>query len=202
MVDAQCPYCFSTDEVPDEYAGRVHKCLTCGKTFTIKFVPALYRESATPVVVTPKKAIHMGLPSGKPRANRDGSEQPIDAQSREIFAELTEAATADSHDAPLRKSDPREPGLVDELNALDSALLLVKGVVGVWMVGLVAFSVYAVVSGNYVPSLMALGTVVLLAVGLNLLRVNNQAFTNVVRVLYDVQRKANRAGDERMKDEG
>ena len=103
MVNAQCPYCFATDEVPDEYAGRVHKCLTCGKTFTIKFVPALYRESATPVVVTPKKAIHMGLPSGKPRAKSNGSEQPIDTQSREIFAELTEAATTDSHDVPRRK---------------------------------------------------------------------------------------------------
>ena len=46
---------------------------------------------------------------------------------RAIFAELTEAATVDSPDVPQRKSDPREPGLVDELNSLDSALLLVKG---------------------------------------------------------------------------
>ena len=197
MVDAQCPYCFATDEVPDEYAGRVHKCLTCGKTFTIKFVPALYRESATPVVVTPKKAIHMGLPSGKPRAQSNGSEQPIDTQSREIFAELTEAATSDAHDAPRRTSDPREPGLVDELNALDTALLLVKGVVGAWMVGLVAFSIYAGVSRQYLAAAMALGTVVLLAVGLNLLRVSNQAFTNVVRVVIEVQHKVNRDSGEK-----
>jgi hypothetical protein len=195
MVNAQCPYCFVTDEVPDEYAGRVHKCLTCGKTFTIKFVPALYRESATPVVVTPKKAIHMGLPSGKPRAKSNGLEQPIDTQSREIFAELTEAATSDAGDAPRRTSDPREPSLVDELNALDTALLLVKGVVGIWMVGLVAFSAYAGISRQYLAVVMALGTVVLLAIGLHLLRVSNQSFTNVVRVVIEVQHKVNRMNE-------
>jgi hypothetical protein len=196
MVDAQCPYCFETDEVPDGYAGRVHKCLTCGKTFTIKFVPALYRESATPVVVTPKKAIHMGLPSGKPQANRSGAEQPIDTQSREIFAELTEAATADSPEAPPRKSDPREPGLVDELNSLDSALLLVKGVVGFSLVGLLAFTVYAGTTGQYLAAGLALGTILLLGVGLNLLRASYQAFTNVVRVLVDVERKIGRMDEE------
>ena len=43
---------------------------------------------------------------------------------------------------------------------------------------------------------MALGTVVLLAVGLNLLRVSNQAFTNVVRVVIEIQHKANRGSGE------
>jgi hypothetical protein len=145
--------------------------------------------------VTPKKAIHMGLPSGKPRAKSNGLEQPIDTQSREIFAELTEAATSDVHDAgnaPRRTSDSREPGLVDELNALDTALLLVKGVVGIWMVGLVAFSAYAGISRQYLAVVMALGTVVLLAIGLHLLRVSNQSFTNVVRVVIEVQHKVNR----------
>jgi hypothetical protein len=206
MVTAQCPYCFETDEVPDEYAGRVTKCLTCGKSFTIKFVPTLYRESATPVVVTPKKAIHMGLPkTGKSRATGNGfeqpndgppvAEQPIDAQSREIFAEITQTATVDSRETAREKNLP-EAGLVDDLNALDTALTLVKAVVGIWMVGLLAFCVYAGITAQYVPALAAFGLIVLLGVGLNLLRASGQAFTNIIRAILDIQRTTKRAADE------
>jgi hypothetical protein len=211
MVTAQCPYCFATDEVPDEYAGRVTKCLTCGKSFTIKFVPTLYRESATPVVVTPKKAIHMGLPkSGKPRAGANGFEQPnggppiqslpigghsIDAQSREIFAELTQTASVDSHET-ARERHPREASLVDDLTALDTALTLVKAAVGIWVVGLLAFCAYAAITGQYVPAVAALGLIVLLGVGLNLLRASRRAFTNIVRALLEIQRQTSRTAAE------
>ena len=197
MVNAQCPYCFVTDEVPDEYAGRVTKCLTCGKSFTIKFVPALYRESATPVVVTPKKAIHMGSSTtGKPRADRNGPEQPIDAQSREIFAEITETASVDSQETSPAKKPRRAAGLVDELDALDTAFMLVKVVVGIWMVGLLVFCCYAGINGQYVPAVTGVGVIVLLGVGLNLLRVSDRAFTNVVRTILDIQRKTSRAEGE------
>jgi hypothetical protein len=197
MVTAQCPYCFATDEVPDEYAGRVTKCLTCGKSFTIKFVPALYRESATPVVVTPKKAIHMGSSTpGKPRADGNGSEQPIDAQSRENFAEITETASVDSHETSRDKNPRREASLVDELDALGTALTLVKSVVGIWVVGLLAFCGYAGINGQYGVAVTALGVIVLLGVGLILLRVSDRAFTNVVRAILDVQRKTSRAAEE------
>jgi hypothetical protein len=198
MVNAQCPYCFVTDEVPDVYAGRVTKCLSCGKSFTIKFVPTLYRESATPVVVTPKKAIHMGLPStGKPRAFPNGEEQPIDAQSREIFAEITQHASADTEEAPKEKKEKtsrREGRLVDELNGLDTALTIVKAVVGIWIVGLLAFCVYAGIHAEYMATVAAFGVIVLLGAGLNLLRVIDQALTNVVRVLLDLKRMNSRTG--------
>jgi len=212
MVTAQCPYCFVTDEVPDEYAGRVTKCLTCGKSFTIKFVPTLYRESATPVVVTPKKAIHMGMPkAGKPRAAANGFEQPtdgpplaiqpIDAQSREIFAEITQTASVDSHETS-RENSPREASLVDELNSLDTALTLVKAVVGVWAVGLLAFCVYAGITGQVVPAVAAFGLIVLLGVGLHLLRISGRAFTNIVRAILDLQRTTSRAEDEQQLERG
>lgn len=197
MVTAQCPYCFATDEVPDEYAGRVTKCLTCGKSFTIKFVPTLYRESATPVVVTPKKAIHMGAStSGKPRAAGNGAEQPIDAQSREIFAEITETASVHAPESSPAKSSRPEASLVDELGALDTAFTLIKAAVGVWLVGLSAFCCYAGINGHYVQGLAAFGVIVLLGVALHVLRVSGRALTNVTRAILDVQREIQRAHGE------
>jgi hypothetical protein len=193
MVTAQCPYCFATDEVPDEYAGRVTKCLTCGKSFTIKFVPALYRESATPVVVTPKKAIHMGESKpGKPRPNRngdDGAERPIDVQSREIFAEMTQSASVESHGPAVGKIELREPSLVDDLQEIDSALTLAKTAVGFGIVGLIALCAYTAFIGQYVGAAACVGLAVVLFAVLNFLRASERAFTNIVRAVLEVKRK-------------
>lgn len=192
MVTAQCPYCFATDEVPDEYAGRVTKCLTCGKSFTIKFVPALYRESATPVVVTPKKAIHMGESKpGKPRPNRndDELERAIDAQSREIFAEMTQSAGVESHGPPVGKINLREPTLVDDLQEIDSALTLVKAVVGFGVVGLIALCAYTAFISQFVAAAACVGLAVVLFAVLNFLRVSERTFTNIVRTVLEVKRK-------------
>lgn len=204
MVTAQCPYCFATDEVPDEYAGRVTKCLTCEKTFTIKFVPALYRESATPVVVTPKKAIHMGLSSGKPKANGNAAAPAIDAQSQEIFAEITQGASSETPETAeaSRPRSRRKSKLVDELDSLESALTLVKAVAGLWIVALLAFCVYTAINAQYIAAGMALGTIALLAVGLYLLRVADEAFTNVVRAVIDVQKRVKRSGQEGVPESG
>src|ERR1700722_13612603 len=174
MVTAQCPYCFVTDEVPDEYAGRVTKCLTCGKSFTIKFVPTLYRESDTPVVVTPKKAIHMGQPkAGKPRPNRNGDEpeRAIDAQSREIFAEITQGARVDAPEPPVGKLPRREESLVDDLQAIDSAFGLVKAATSLALVGRVAICVYTAVTGQYAGAAACVGGGIVLAALVNFLQV-------------------------------
>ncbi len=193
MVTAQCPYCFATDEVPDEYAGRVTKCLTCGKSFTIKFVPALYRESATPVVVTPKKVLHMGQPKAgkppRPARNEDEPERPIDAQSREIFAELTQSAAVDSHGPPVGKINLREPGLVDDLQEIDSALRLFKGAVGLSVAGLVAICGYTVFIHEYAGAVACVGLVLVLFALLNFLSVSERAFTNIVRTVLELKRK-------------
>jgi hypothetical protein len=192
MVTAQCPYCFATDEVPDEYAGRVTKCLTCGKSFTIKFVPALYRESATPVVVTPKKVLHMGQSkAGKPRParNEDEPERPIDAQSREIFAELTQSADVESHGPPVGKINLHEAGLVDDLQEIDSALRLVKGAVGLGVVGLVAICAYSLFIAQYVGAAACVGSVIVLFTLLNFLGVTERTFTNIIRTVLELKRK-------------
>ncbi len=192
MVTAQCPYCFVTDEVPDEYAGRVTKCLTCGKSFTIKFVPTLYRESATPVVVTPKKAIHMGQPkAGKPRAVRNGDEpeRPIDAQSREIFAELTQTASVDSHGPPVGKINRHEAGLVDDLQEIDAALSLVKSAVGFGIVGLLSICIYTAFTGQYVGAVACVVCAVVTVAILNFLRASERTFTNIVRTVLELKRR-------------
>jgi hypothetical protein len=192
MVTAQCPYCFATDEVPDEYAGRVTKCLTCGKSFTIKFVPALYRESATPVVTTPKKAIVMGVSkAGKPRPNRneDEPERPIDVQSREIFAEMTQNASVDSHGPPVGKITLHESGLVDDLQEIDGALRMTKGAVGFAVVGLVVIGGYTVFVREFAGAAACVGSVFVLLAFVNFLNVTERTFTNVIRTVLELKRK-------------
>jgi hypothetical protein len=155
-------------------------------------VPALYRESATPVVVTPKKAIHMGQPkAGKPRPNRNGDEPelPIDAQSREIFAEMTQSASVELHGPPVGKITLRETGLVDDLQEIDSALRLVKGAVGFAVVGLVAICAYTVYVGQYVGATACVGSAFVLFALLNFFHVSERAFTNIVRSVLEVKRK-------------
>ena len=117
MVDAQCPYCFETDEVPDGYAGRVHKCLTCGKTFTIKFVPALLSRVGHPRRRDPKKSnphgIAVGQAASQPQWRRTADRHPIAGDLRRT----DRSGHGRLPRGPSRKSDPREPGLVDELNS-------------------------------------------------------------------------------------
>ncbi len=201
MVTAQCPYCFATDEVPKDYAGRVTKCMTCGKTFTIKFVPALYRESATPVVVTPKKAITMGLPPDKPRADGLGAgPRQTDAQSQQIFAELSQATPPGPQHEKRTIRDDVETSLVGQLDSLDTAMRLAKAIVGLWAVGLLTFAVYTGVNGQYVATLMALGVIGLLAVGVFLLRVIDDAFTQIIRRMIDLESTSRRAAREQAHD--